>query len=63
MVDTNRTQVAAGATLLLVGTVILLGTSGDVVGGVPAAIASVAALGLAAGALLVGTSNSSERPV
>jgi hypothetical protein len=58
---TDTRKVALGAVLLLVSTVLILGT-GPINVGVPGIAAGVAALGLAAGALLVGTSEE-RRPV
>lgn len=58
---TDRRKVALGAVLLLVSTVLILGT-GPINVGIPGVAAGVAALGLAAGALLVGTSEE-RRPV
>jgi hypothetical protein len=57
-VDTKK--VAGGTGLLLVSSVILLGTG--VSNSIPAALVVVAALGMAAGALLLGTSEGG-RPV
>jgi hypothetical protein len=62
MANTDTTQVLAGAVLLLVGTAVILAVSGEFVPGVPEILGSVAAMGMAAGALLLGTSNG-ERPV
>jgi hypothetical protein len=62
MLDTDTTQVLVGAALLLVGTVVILAVGGRFVPGVPGIIGSLAALGLAAGVLLLGTSDG-ERPV
>jgi hypothetical protein len=53
--------VALGAALLAISTVLILGT-GAIDIGIPAAAGALAALGLAAGALLVGTSEDG-RPV
>jgi hypothetical protein len=58
---TDRRKVVAGTVLLLVSTLLILVT-GPLNIGVPVAGAGVAALGLAAGALLVGTSED-RRPV
>jgi len=58
---TDMRKVVAGAALLVVSSVVILG-AGQVETGLPPMLASVAALGLAAGALLVGTSESA-RPV
>ena len=58
---TDRRKVALGAVLLLVSTVLILGT-GPINVGIPGVAAGVAALGLAPGALLVGTSEE-RRPV
>ena len=58
---TDTRKVAAGALLLLVSTALILvtGTSGLAV---PLVVATVATLGLAAGSLLLGTSEN-KRPV
>jgi hypothetical protein len=56
-------QVAIGAVLLLAGTAVILGVSAGVVPGIPALIGSAAMLAMAAGALLVGSSGESGRPV
>lgn len=58
---TDKRKVIAGAALLLISSVLILG-SGQIEAGLPRVAASVAALGLAAGALLVGTSEN-VRPV
>lgn len=58
---TDTRKVIAGAVLLVLSSVLILG-SGQVEIGLPRILASVAALGLAAGALLVGTSENA-RPV
>ena len=57
-VDTKK--VAGGAGLLLVSSVILLGTG--VSNSIPAALVVLAAIGMSAGALLLGTSEGG-RPV
>jgi hypothetical protein len=59
--STDTRKVALGAALLAVSTVLILG-AGPIDIGLPAIAAGVAALGLAAGALLVGTSEGG-RPV
>jgi len=51
----DTTKVAVGAVLIAVSSVILLAT-GSLDSGVPAILAGVAALAMAAGSLLVGTS-------
>ncbi|WP_336338058.1 hypothetical protein [Haloarcula brevis] len=58
---TDTRKVVLGAVLLAVSTVLILGT-GAIDIGIPAAAGTVAALGLAAGALLLGTSEDG-RPV
>jgi hypothetical protein len=62
MENTDTTQVLVGAVLLLVGTAVILAVSGRFVPGLPEIAGSLAALGLAAGVLLLGTSDG-ERPV
>lgn len=54
-------QVGLGALLLLVSSAILLAT-GTIGTGIPLVLAAVAALGMAAGSLLIGTSGEG-RPV
>lgn len=56
---TNTTKVGLGALLLLVSSVLILAT-GTFGSAVPVVSASVAALGLAAGALLVGTAEDGQ---
>jgi hypothetical protein len=56
--DTKK--IAGGAGLLLVSSVILLGTG--VSNSIPAVLVALAAIGMAAGALLLGTSEG-DRPV
>jgi hypothetical protein len=58
---TDTRKVMLGAVLLAISTVLILGT-GAIDIGIPAAAGALAALGLAAGALLVGTSEDG-RPV
>ena len=58
---TDKTKVLLGGLLLFASTALILGT-GPVDLALPAAAAAVSALGLAAGALLVGTSEDG-RPV
>jgi hypothetical protein len=58
---TDTRKVILGAALLAISTVLILGT-GAIDIGIPAAAGALAALGLAAGALLVGTSEDG-RPV
>ncbi|QIO22302.1 hypothetical protein [Haloarcula sp. JP-L23] len=58
---TDNRKVILGALLLFVSTALILGT-GPIDVAIPAVAAGVAALGLAAGALLVGTSEDG-RPV
>ncbi|MFB6223918.1 MAG: hypothetical protein ABEH86_09655 [Haloarcula sp.] len=58
---TDTRKVMLGAALLAVSSVLVLG-SGAINIGIPAAAGAVAALGLAAGSLLVGTSEEG-RPV
>lgn len=58
---TDTRKVILGAVLLAISTVLILGT-GAIDIGIPAAAGALAALGLAAGALLVGTSEDG-RPV
>lgn len=58
---TDMRKVLAGAALLVLSSVLIVG-SGQVEFGLPRILASVAALGMAAGALLVGTSEKA-RPV
>jgi hypothetical protein len=58
---TDTRKVILGAVLLAVSTVLILGT-GAINLGIPIAAAALAALGLAAGALLIGTSEDG-RPV
>jgi hypothetical protein len=62
METTDTTRVLVGAALLVVGTIVILAVSGRFVPGVPEILGSLAALGLAAGVLLLGTSDG-ERPV
>ena len=56
---TDTRKVILGAALLAISTVLILGAGAI---GIPAAAGALAALGLAAGALLVGTSED-RRPV
>lgn len=58
---TDTRKVVAGAALLVLSSVLIL-SSGQVEVGLPRVLASLAAIGLAAGALLVGTSEKA-RPV
>lgn len=58
---TDTRKVILGAVLLAVSTVLILGT-GTIDIGIPAAAGGLAALGMAAGALLIGTSEDG-RPV
>lgn len=58
---TDMRKVVAGAALLVLSSAVIVG-SGQVEFGLPRVLASLAALGLAAGALLVGTSENA-RPV
>ena len=58
---TDMRKVGVGVALLLVSSAIVIGT-GQIDIGLPRALGSVAALGLAAGSLLVGTSEKA-RPV
>jgi hypothetical protein len=58
---TDKRKIAMGAGLLIISTVLILG-AGPINIGVPAIAAGMAAIGLAAGALLVGTSEE-RRPV
>jgi hypothetical protein len=58
---TDTRKVILGAVLLAISTVLILGT-GAIDIGIPAAAGALAALGLAAGSLLVGTSEDG-RPV
>ena len=58
---TDTRQVGIGVFLLVVSTALILG-SGQLGSAIPPILGSVAALGLAAGALLVGTSEDA-RPV
>lgn len=58
---TDTRKVGVGVLLLVVSSAIILG-SGQISSGVPAWAVSVAALGMAAGALFVGTSEDA-RPV
>jgi hypothetical protein len=58
---TDTRKVILGAVLLAISTVLILGT-GAIDIGIPAVAGALAALGLAAGALLVGTSEDG-RPV
>jgi len=58
---TDTRKVAVGAVLLLVSTVLIL-VAGPINVGIPGVVAGLASLGLAAGALLVGTSEDG-RPV
>lgn len=62
MSDSNKPKILAGAALLLVGTAIILYVSSAGEAILPGLIGSAAALGMAAGALLVGTSEGG-RPV
>ena len=62
MSQTDMRKVAFGVLLLAAGTAVIFGASGAVTTGLPVAIGSLAALGLAAGALLLGTSQPG-RPV
>jgi hypothetical protein len=63
MSETDTQKVALGVLLLAVSSVLVLGTSSDLLSSaLPTAVLAIGALGLAAGALLVGTSGS-ERPV
>lgn len=62
MSEANQTKIFLGAALLLVGTAIILYVSSAGEAILPGLIGSVAALGMAAGALLVGTSEGG-RPV
>jgi hypothetical protein len=62
MSDSNKPKILAGAALLLVGTAIILYVSSAGEAVLPGLIGSAAALGMAAGALLVGTSEGG-RPV
>jgi hypothetical protein len=59
---TNTTKVGIGVLLLVVSSALILAT-GTVNIGLPLVSMSVAALGLAAGALLVGTSEDGRQPV
>jgi len=61
MTDTDSTKVGLGLVLLAVSTVLIFGP-GTVGAALPVALITVGTLGLAAGALLVGTSESG-RPV
>lgn len=63
MSTTDREKILIGAVLVLVATAIVLAVSTGLVPGIPALIGSLAMLGLAAGALLIGTSESEGRPV
>lgn len=58
---TNTTKIGVGVVLLLISSALILGTGLQEVP-LPAVVGSVAALGLAAGSLLVGTSEGG-RPV
>jgi hypothetical protein len=58
---TNTRKVILGAALLAISTVLILGT-GAIDIGIPAVAGALAAIGLAAGALLLGTSED-RRPV
>lgn len=58
---TDKRKVGIGVALLLISSVLIVGT-GQVEAGLPDILGSLAALGLAAGALLVGTSENA-RPV
>ena len=58
---TDTRKVAVGLVLLVASTALILGT-GQLGSGLPPILGSLAALGLAAGALLVGTSEDA-RPV
>jgi hypothetical protein len=58
---TDTRKVAIGVLLLLTSSALIIGT-GQLGSGLPPILGSVAALGLAAGALLVGTSEDA-RPV
>lgn len=60
MTQTDTRKVLLGAALLVAGTVVLV--SGQFTTALPGVLGSLAALGLAAGALLVGTSHGG-RPV
>ncbi|MHB9288362.1 hypothetical protein ACKVMT_15135 [Halobacteriales archaeon Cl-PHB] len=62
MSETDMRKVLFGAVLLVAGTAIIFGLSGSGAAGLPVALGSLAALGLAAGALLLGTSEPG-RPV
>jgi len=62
MTETDVRKVTAGALLLAVGTVIIFGP-GVLSSSVPAAVVALGALGLAAGALLLGSSDDGTRPV
>jgi uncharacterized YccA/Bax inhibitor family protein len=61
MTDTDTTKVGLGLVLLAVSTILIFGP-GTVSVSLPVALITVGTLGLAAGALLVGTSESG-RPV
>jgi len=62
MSQTDSTQIVLGGLLLLAGSAILFAVSGGVTPDIPKAVGILAAVGLAAGALLVGTSDPG-RPV
>jgi hypothetical protein len=57
--DQNSTKIGLGVVLLLVSTVLILGTGIQNVS-LPTVAGSLAALGLAAGALLVGTAGDGQ---
>jgi len=58
----DKTKVIVGALLLVVSSVVLL-TTGFLGTPVPLLAAGLASLGLAAGSLLIGTSDTDGRPV
>ncbi len=62
MSRTNLRQILLGALLLVVGSAVVLGVGSGLTASFPKIVASLAALGLAAGALLVGTADPG-RPV
>ena len=63
MTETDSQKIALGVLLLGVSTLLVLGSgTGLLSGALPIGVAALGSLGLAAGALLVGTSNQG-RPV
>jgi Ca2+/H+ antiporter len=62
MTNSDTWKAPLGAVLLLIATAAIVAVSGQMVSNVPPVIGSLSALALAAGALLLGTSDT-DRPV